>query len=324
MHIVNIHLSDSSNAIDVYVEEQMQLFDSLRQKQHKQRQEMQQQRPANKLASHNDNHDLGPILHILELAGYDITNEHEIRRKSLPSWSSIMEAYGPPRILGLDTCQRFQDSVDPSLRNLGVAGLFNSGTNLLYGLLTANCNPPEDAHHYKSNILWQVPWGKHFPADQRATHRVKNRNTYRPPINFTLPVVTTRDPYTWMQSMCRQNYAARFDHSKLNCPNIVPYPEDIKAHPRMEDLVFHAEYVTRKVCECVGFEFKGNFHPVSEVQNQNHGIEQNATSQGLLRSIIRYGNITNRRAGYPQFQLDAARELLDGRLMKTFGYKYED
>jgi hypothetical protein len=190
-----------------------------------------------------------------------------------------------------------------------------------------------------------------------------------PTYNFTLPVVTVRDPYTWMQSMCRQNYAAQFDHSKANCPNIVPYPRDIEAHPRyahmkyipihikydvdyrrkyeslphlwnewysvyvnssfplllvrMEDLVFHAERILPKVCECAGFQYQGNFRPINEIQNKNHGIEQNATSQGLLRSILTYGNVTNRRAGYPLFQLEAARMVLSDHLMERFNYGYE-
>jgi hypothetical protein len=169
--------------------------------------------------------------------------------------------------------------------------------------------------------------------------------------------------------MCRQNYGAQFDHSKLDCPNIVPYPGDIEAHPRyarvkyipihvkydgdcerkydslphlwnewyssyenssfpfllvrMEDLVFHAETILPKVCECAGFEYLGNFRHINEVQNTNHGIEQNATRQGLLRSILTYGNISNRRAGYPLFQLKAARTVLSDHLMRRLNYRYE-
>jgi hypothetical protein len=92
----------------------------------------------------------------------------------------------------------------------------------------------------------------------------------------------------------------------------------------MEDLVFHAETIVPKVCECAGFQYKGNFSHINEVQNQNHGIDLNGTSQGLLRSIMTYGNITNRRAGYPLFQLEAARTLLSDHLMRRFNYRYED
>lgn len=221
--------------------------------------------------------------------------------------------------------------------------------------------------HFLLFPFLQVPWGKHVPADQRTNHTAGSEAS---DYQEFLPVVTVRDPYTWLQSMCRQNYAAQFDHDKRFCPNIVPYPEDIASHPRyakmkyipvhikydkdfrrkyeslvalwnewytmyvnatfpyllvrMEDLVFHADTVLPPICQCAGLEYKGTLKHVGEVQNRNHGIEQNATDLGLLRSIVRYGNITNRRSGYPQFQLDAARELLSPLLMEHFHYPYEE
>ena len=157
------------------------------------------------------------------------------------------------------------------------------------------------------------------------------------------------------------------------CPNIVPYPDDIKAHPRygnmkhipihvkydkaedyvlkyeslpglwndwyslyqnafgdfpflivrMEDLVFHGETVVPQLCECAGMKARKKLRHTTEVANRNHGIEQNATDQGLLRSIIRYGNVTKRRDGYPDFQLEAARDVLgETELMEVFHYPY--
>jgi hypothetical protein len=92
---------------------------------------------------------------------------------------------------------------------------------------------------------------------------------------------------------------------------------------RMEDLVFHAETVVPQLCECAGMSYRGELKHTGEIANRNHGIEQNATDQGLLRSIIRYGNVTKRRDGYPQFQLDAAREVLgETNLMEFFHYPY--
>jgi hypothetical protein len=49
-----------------------------------------------------------------------------------------------------------------------------------------------------------------------------------------MPVVTIRDPYTWMQSMCRQPYEAQFDHTREDCPHLIPTETDLKAHPRYE------------------------------------------------------------------------------------------
>jgi hypothetical protein len=173
-----------------------------------------------------------------------------------------------------------------------------------------------------------------------------------------------------MQSMCRQNYNARFDHNKEECPNIVPYPNDIVEHPRygkmnyipiwtkydhdlniryeslpafwnewykmyanatfpriivrLEDLVFYGDSVLPQLCQCAGLKYAASFTHAKHIANQNHGIDQNGTHTGLLRSVIRYGNITNRRSGYPDFQLHAAHDILDVEMMGLFSYPYEE
>jgi len=66
----------------------------------------------------------------------------------LPYWSNITSMYGPePTIYGLDEgyCQQFQTQSDPGDHLIGVAGTFNSGTNLLgnvttWLLLVSECN----------------------------------------------------------------------------------------------------------------------------------------------------------------------------------------
>lgn len=190
-----------------------------------------------------------PILKILREAGYDFSNATLFTPetwKSLPRWTDVMDLYGEPKILGLETCQRYRELVaNPKLRELGVAGMFDSGTNVLHSTLVLNChNDQVDG----GGVLWQVPWGKHMPVSERSQHVAKG-NSNR---NYThvLPVVSVRDPYTWLQSMCRQPYAVQFDHStdpeQNLCPNIVPYPEDIKLHPRygkMKYLPATAKYI---------------------------------------------------------------------------------
>lgn len=95
---------------------------------------------------------------------------------------------------------------------------------------------------------------------------------------------------------------------------------------RMEDVVFRAEVVLPKVCECFGGRWRHQdrnevrYH--TEVANQNTGIDTSAGS-GLLRSIIRYGNRNKRRQHYQVIQFEAARQLLDPKLMAMFGYSYE-
>ncbi|KAL3920960.1 MAG: hypothetical protein SGILL_003000 [Bacillariaceae sp.] len=377
MHILHLHLSDFSSSMDRYMDQQKEFFHHLPSTKGKRMprplpsDSSDDKQPLGEIPEDEDE-DLKPILKILQQAGHDITNDEEIRRESLPKWSKILDAYGPPKILGLETCQAYRDAHLPDERTLAVGGLFNTGTNLLYALLTENCqrNHTEISRTKYSTVQWQVPWGKHIPANRRSDHTHKKpRVVY----DAVMPIVTVRDPYTWMQSMCRQSYAAQFDFSKKTCPNIVPYPEDIEAHPRygkmkhipvhvkydktegyavkyeslpslwnewyslyknatgsfpfvmvrMEDLVFHAETVMPQLCECAGMVYGGKLKHQGEVANQNHGIELNATDQGLLRSIIRYGNITNRRVGYPPFQIDAAKEVLsETSLMGLFRYPY--
>jgi hypothetical protein len=220
--------------------------------------------------------------------------------------------------------------------------------------------------------------GKHTPASRRESHigkaarkKIKQAETNHS-IHYSqvLPVVSVRDPMTWMQSMCNQPYSAIFEHAKHLCPNIKPYPDDIKAHPRfgkvpyvpvsviysneyiikhqslghlwnewhqeymnvsfprlivrMEDIVFQAETVLPQICQCIGGEYSPRFVHYAEVSNTNIGIETSGPITGLIRAVIKYGNITNRRKGYPPFQLEAAKEVLDPKLMELFGYRYEE
>jgi hypothetical protein len=79
---------------------------------------------------------------------------------SLPLWSTVVKLYGDqPVIVGLDTCEAFRGTGDPADHFLGVAGTFNTGTNLMSELFIANCRmPARMAKFGKVNrgIRWQV------------------------------------------------------------------------------------------------------------------------------------------------------------------------
>lgn len=78
------------------------------------------------------------IVKILTAANIQLDEE---LAKQLPSWDDIVSMYGEhPIIHGLDTCQTYRDTVKPEDRMLGPAGIFNTGTNLLFELMKANCN----------------------------------------------------------------------------------------------------------------------------------------------------------------------------------------
>jgi hypothetical protein len=136
-------------------------------------------------ASIKDDNDLDPIVAILRQAGYDLNNkevfDHETL-SSLPNWTAVNEFYGRPKIYGLETCELFRQSISAKDRKIGVAGTFNSGTNLLSSLLANNVKT--------RSVLWQVPWGKHRPASDRLNHSTQMSVN----INQTavLPVVVVR------------------------------------------------------------------------------------------------------------------------------------
>ena len=96
---------------------------------------------------------------------------------------------------------------------------------------------------------------------------------------------------------------------------------------RMEDLVFRAENVVPKICECFGGKWnhasQNDIDHHSKTANRNSGIDIGLGS-GLLRSVIRYGNRASRREHYQSIQLEAARKVLNPELMALFGYSYED
>ena len=212
--------------------------------------------------------------------------------KELPTWSEVVEIYGPePVFYGMTegNCERFREHSARSEHFLGTAGTFNSGTNLLSELLIKNCANMDRMKKHGSasrGIRWQVPWGKHTPpgdAEYRNTHKTKKDKLID--ANEIMPMVTIRDPLIWMKSMCRHKYASRWEgfHEIDHCPNFlrrdletkVMYSGFNRTHDsllylwndyyneykgidipfllvRFEDLLFHPEETVTRVCECAG------------------------------------------------------------------------
>ena len=161
-----------------------------------------------------------PLLKILKHA--NIPDTPELRAK-LPTWEQVVERFGSQaKIVGLETCPSFREQVPIFKRMVGPAGPFNSGTNLLYELLTKNCANP----HKKDVVKWGVNWGKHQPAHFHEWESAKlekrlNNSHY-------MPVVMVRDPYSWMQSMCKNIYTARWWRNWPHCPNIIATQPELK------------------------------------------------------------------------------------------------
>lgn len=182
-------------------------------------------------------HDKERILQILAEAGF---NDHvdEKTLRELPTWSEVTSLYGEhPLIYGMDQCEVFQKRFDQAEHYLGAAGTFNSGTNLLSELLNSNCHIPARIEKFgaeANGMRWQVPWGKHNPPsdeEYRQTHKTPKDQGYN--ADYVLPVVTIRDPYFWMGSMCRIGYSALWPHTDQHCPNLVPSNCDKAVFPSL-------------------------------------------------------------------------------------------
>ena len=148
--------------------------------------------------------------------------------EKLPTWKTITDRLGgeKPALVGLDTCEAFRAKVPPAERFIGVAGLFATATNLLASLFVSNCRNDARMKEFSgTGVRWQVNWGKHSLARYRLDNHID------PSLNNDnfLPVVTTRHPYSWMQSLCRQRYSTHWFHNaQEHCPNLVPNDIDRK------------------------------------------------------------------------------------------------
>ena len=208
----------------------------------------------------------------------------------------------------------------------------------------------------KNGIRYQVPWGKHNPVTK---HRFKNAaQAWGEGIkqDDVMPFVLIKDPYHWMGSECRHEYLLQWSHDEQHCPNIidntirdrdVPLPVtskyalstehysslvDVwnswyneweeqtfpKIQTRFEDLVFHGEEVLRRACECVGGVFTDNF--VFIERNAKEDLPLNAGANGLVKTLIQYGNSKNRLEGFTDREVQYAKKNLDEHLMEKFGY----
>jgi hypothetical protein len=84
-------------------------------------------------------------LHILETRGVKQL-ELNAHKQLVPSWSQILDNYGGSDqavILGLEQCEDYRKTTPLREIALGPAGLFSTGTNLLYQLIKANCQGPD-------------------------------------------------------------------------------------------------------------------------------------------------------------------------------------
>jgi hypothetical protein len=204
-----------------------------------------------------------PILDILlksgEIPKSTTNNNNEelllmkYRQLILPTMNDFTSMYGKSsKIIGLDTCHKFQNQISPLESIVGPAGVFNTGTNLISKLMKKHCMIQERSKKYddgqvpqeenargdiyysqllksadinsddeiawgtRTGMVTDVPWGKHGPPRWRNDDKYKPEefkvNKIRPRVeNYQVfPIVMVKDPYSWMGSMCRNSYSARW------------------------------------------------------------------------------------------------------------------
>jgi hypothetical protein len=151
---------------------------------------------------------------------------------------------------------------------MGVAGLFNTGTNYLAALLENNCQLPHRSSHERYYpFREQVPWGKHnTPVAHRGVHVAMGNAGATWTLNYTwvIPVVVVKDPFHWMVSNCRHEYFL-WEHDEDHCPNVTVAGKDGSVVPNSFTVNFAKE--TRHFTSMVHFwnEWYGEYNAQSEL-----------------------------------------------------------
>jgi hypothetical protein len=292
-----------------------------------------------------------PILALLKEAGVGDLSVGRIQ--TLPTWKQVVDLYGDETIvLGEDRCEEYRRKTPPSEAYVGVAGLFNTGTNLLEFHLRKNLRHPANKYHSR----WQTPWGKHRMASAKWNNTVDT--SIMDNKDYALPIVIVRDPLHFMQSMCKHPYATTWRHGDHHCPNLVPSDVDRERfnnlketftatikfdktshvhfdslaelwsgwyneylatdYPilvvRFEDLVFRPVSVMEKVAECMGGTVNQPFN-YKLATSKSHG-----SGTDFVKAVIKTGDAVGRTKNMTAADLEYARQHLDKGLMSRLHY----
>lgn len=131
------------------------------------------------------------------------------------AWSRAQDLYynrngekehSGPVIFGLETCEEFRRKAGTNAQ-VGLAGLFNTGTNALNTNLQNNLGIPNNTINehikrgiYNRNGFWtEVPWWKHNVLTSEYRNRTTNKESW-------MPIVMVRDPLFWLHSTCKAPY----------------------------------------------------------------------------------------------------------------------
>jgi hypothetical protein len=220
----------------------------------------------------NDN----PLQRIIAIAGVSIAKDDNITKILPQVYQAMQQQYGDmqtPIIHGMERCRAYQQSVPKEQRITGVAGMFNTGTNAM-------------EFHLRENLkmirsVWQVPWGKHRVPYVRLHHIAPGMDQIRQ--EHVLPIIMIRDPFHWMQSMCKSQYAAHWKKTRLHCPNLVPTAHDIEKF-RKDGI----RTMTDTFNVTVNFDTNQILHWQSLIHLYNDWYQQYYTDATYPRLIVRF------------------------------------
>lgn len=280
----------------------------------------------------------------------------------LPKWESVTKLYGEkPVILGLERCAEFRNQADPIDASLGTAGMFNTGTNPMAMYVSNNCLMPNNRKDKAGGTRWQVPWGKH----RFATEKYSNTPPHEKKTNKTnvLPIVLVRDPFTWMQSMCKNKYEGRWVHDLVNCPNLAKpklkadgtpdkVPMSVKYNPprdfgsladywadwykeylevdyprlivRFEDIHFHARELIETICQCAGAVPREDDGMFRYVTESAKWGKAHTSKSNIVSTMVKYGSDKKRFKGFKETDWLVAKEVFTPEIMELFGYEYPE
>lgn len=215
----------------------------------------------------------------------------------------------------------------------------------------------ETCIHRVAHLSPSTTRGKHTDPAFREKHATEHAQSINK--DDLLPVVTIRNVWTWMQSMCRNPYSARWQHWE-QCPNLrlhskptepwnnvtvtygagkVSYKSLLHlwndwyhayvknaTYPllmiRMEDLVFHTKSTIAQVCECVGGQFREDraFQYIQESAKKDSPGHDTRT--GYVEAWIKYSKSLQPQAGFAPEDYQATIDGVNQRLMSMFRYPY--
>ena len=90
----------------------------------------------------------------------------------------------------------------------------------------------------------------------------------------------------------------------------------------MEDLVFYAKETTTAICSCAGGQIRTDQPFKYVVDSAKADSVGHDTSTGIVQAWIKYSRIPDAKYGFTDTDFEASKEILDGKLMESFGYSH--